>query len=420
MSHHHPACSHHRTRNHATGMLARAFPVADRRAGSRLMAALGRVLSLPASVIVLVLAAALAPQAVARPDLLVADYKTGFNVNDDRIVRFDSVSGAFLGEFVPAGGPLDGPTDLVFGPNGDLYVTSIYLNAAPAPNIIQYDGQTGAFIRVLVPVSSGGLCAPAAIAFGPDQQLYVSSGCGGVVRKYDTATGNPLGIFIGHSTFASGGGVNAPRGILFGPDQRVYVAEYNSSEVRCFDLNGAPAAGFTTSGFGSTGAANGVALHDGRFYLALYGTDDVAVFNFNTHQFLSFIGVPPFSGGAPPPFGLFDGGPHSLAFGPDGLLYCSVHLDHTVVAIDPAQNEIVRRLDPLNAAGLDRPTGLAFVPEDTCYPDCNNSSSLTIADFGCFQAKFAAGDPYADCNGQGGLTIADFGCFQSQFAQGCP
>ncbi len=55
-----------------------------------------------------------------------------------------------------------------------------------------------------------------------------------------------------------------------------------------------------------------------------------------------------------------------------------------------------------------------------CYPDCNKSGSLTIADFGCFQAAFAAGDPYADCNNSGSLTIADFGCFQASFAAGCP
>ncbi len=55
-----------------------------------------------------------------------------------------------------------------------------------------------------------------------------------------------------------------------------------------------------------------------------------------------------------------------------------------------------------------------------CYPDCNQSKTLTIADFGCFQSKFAAGDPYADCNQSNSLTIADFGCFQSKFAQGCP
>ncbi len=55
-----------------------------------------------------------------------------------------------------------------------------------------------------------------------------------------------------------------------------------------------------------------------------------------------------------------------------------------------------------------------------CYPDCNNDLSLTIADFGCFQAMFVSGSAYADCNGSGTLTIADFGCFQSAFVAGCP
>ncbi len=58
--------------------------------------------------------------------------------------------------------------------------------------------------------------------------------------------------------------------------------------------------------------------------------------------------------------------------------------------------------------------------DEPCYPDCNGSNSLTIADFACFQAAFASGDPYADCNGSTTLTIADFACFQAAFAAGCP
>ncbi len=56
-----------------------------------------------------------------------------------------------------------------------------------------------------------------------------------------------------------------------------------------------------------------------------------------------------------------------------------------------------------------------------CYPDCNNSGSLTIADFICFQGEFVAGNlAYADCNNSGSLTIADFICFQGAFVAGCP
>jgi hypothetical protein len=55
-----------------------------------------------------------------------------------------------------------------------------------------------------------------------------------------------------------------------------------------------------------------------------------------------------------------------------------------------------------------------------CYPDCNADGILNLADFGCFQTRFATGQPYADCNGDGVLNLADFGCFQTRFALGCP
>ncbi|MFM9996370.1 MAG: hypothetical protein ACKVU4_11290 [Phycisphaerales bacterium] len=55
-----------------------------------------------------------------------------------------------------------------------------------------------------------------------------------------------------------------------------------------------------------------------------------------------------------------------------------------------------------------------------CYPDCNNSGTLTVADFGCFQGKYVLSDLYADCNASGTLTVADFGCYQGKYVLGCP
>jgi hypothetical protein len=66
------------------------------------------------------------------------------------------------------------------------------------------------------------------------------------------------------------------------------------------------------------------------------------------------------------------------------------------------------------------------VPGAACYPNCDGSTTppaLTINDFICFQARFAAGDPYANCDGSTTnptLTINDFICFQQAFAAGCP
>ncbi len=63
---------------------------------------------------------------------------------------------------------------------------------------------------------------------------------------------------------------------------------------------------------------------------------------------------------------------------------------------------------------------IAFLGDTVCYPDCTADGALTVADFGCFQTKFVAADPYADCNADGALTVADFGCFQTTFVTGCP
>ena len=56
----------------------------------------------------------------------------------------------------------------------------------------------------------------------------------------------------------------------------------------------------------------------------------------------------------------------------------------------------------------------------SCFADCNGNGSLDIADFGCFQTKFAVGNPAVDCNLDGVLNLADFGCFTTRFAVGCP
>ena len=63
---------------------------------------------------------------------------------------------------------------------------------------------------------------------------------------------------------------------------------------------------------------------------------------------------------------------------------------------------------------------IAWNDQPLCYPDCNGDAALTVADFGCFQTRFVAGDPYADCTGDGAHTVADFGCFQTLFVAGCP
>src|SRR5262249_53191253 len=103
----------------------------------------------------------------------------------DSILRYDGTTGAFLGEFVAGGsGGLDYPAGLSFGPDGNLYVSSVALGEGNTA-VLRFQGPSGrkpgAFIDTFVPPGSGGLLAPFALLFGPDgngdgrQDLYVAN-----------------------------------------------------------------------------------------------------------------------------------------------------------------------------------------------------------------------------------------------------
>ncbi|MCC6659767.1 MAG: endonuclease/exonuclease/phosphatase family protein [Phycisphaerales bacterium] len=68
----------------------------------------------------------------------------------------------------------------------------------------------------------------------------------------------------------------------------------------------------------------------------------------------------------------------------------------------------------------DSPAWTVALSGFVCYPDCNADGVLNLADFGCFQTRFALAAPYADCNGDGVRNLSDFGCFTTSFAMGCP
>jgi len=63
---------------------------------------------------------------------------------DDRVLRFDAATWAYLGDFVSSGlGGLDNPRDLLFLPSGDLVVSSSATN-----EILRYEGTTAAIVAL--------------------------------------------------------------------------------------------------------------------------------------------------------------------------------------------------------------------------------------------------------------------------------
>lgn len=131
-------------------------------------------------------------------------------------------------------GGLRRPRTPLFGPDGngdglqDLYVVSADTN-----EILRYDGETGVFLDTFVAARSGGLLNPGDIAFGPDGNLYVSSlgfstntpvipGAGKVLR-FEGTTGAYLNTIMT--------GLSNPLGVTVDSDGTVYAASQDTDEI---------------------------------------------------------------------------------------------------------------------------------------------------------------------------------------------
>ncbi|MBI5431870.1 MAG: NHL repeat-containing protein [Planctomycetes bacterium] len=239
----------------------------------------------------------------------------------DSIERFDAATGAHLGAFVfddPASpadetGGLDEPSAIVFGPDDRAFVASFAKDS-----IFEYDGRTGAFVRVLVAPNLGQLNGPdAGMTIGPDGHLYVPSYWTNQVKRFSLADG----AYLGNFPLAAGSGLSRPRTVAFGPNGWVYVTSEGNDRVLVFD------------------ATSGV------FVKALVVDDPLT--------------APDETGGLDAPTG--------LAFGPDGRLYVASGNTDGVLRYDATSGAFVDVFVTPGAGGSDFPTFLAFRPDAAVY-----------------------------------------------------
>jgi YVTN family beta-propeller protein len=293
------------------------------------------------------------------PDLLVG------NVTDSSIKRFNGSTGAYVGDFVPAGsGGLSGPTFFVFGPDRNLYVSS-----CTTANVKEYNGLTGAFIADFTPVSAG--CAYG-LAFGPDGNLYLAhldSAGAGRIKRFNGTTGAPMPDFVANGT----AGLNYPQGLVFGPDGNLYIT------------NNLPTSGSTILRFdGTTGAyLNTFAtIASGNPTSLTFGADgNLYASMFNGHVIERFNGVTGSDMGAFVPTGVgnltWD---VDIAFGPDGTLYETERYEASVKRFDLTGNFIGNSVAP-NSGGLSEIFGLQwFDPSVTAQVTVTAGAALGARD----------------------------------------
>jgi WD40 repeat protein len=144
------------------------------------------------------------------------------NTRGNNVSLFDEQTGRYGGDFIAAGsGGLLDPDDLTFGPDGNLYVSS---GTSTSGAILKFDGKTGTFLGRFD--QGGRLLRPYGSAFGPDGKLYVSSFRSDEILRYDALTGAFIDIFAKGTGQANG--LNGPNDLLFGPDGSLYVTTQGS------------------------------------------------------------------------------------------------------------------------------------------------------------------------------------------------
>jgi hypothetical protein len=187
-----------------------------------------------------------------------------FQINSNwKVVEYDGKTGAFLRVF--ASQNITSPRSLLFGPDGNLYVANGNDAASGDPaSIERFDGKTGVFLNFFVAPSSGGLEHPSYMVFGPDGKkdgkldLYVGAAHEGAIYRYDGTTGAFKSVFV----TAASAGLDAPAGMVFGADGNLYVASGNwftSSNGPFYSGNDFPA-GAVLRFEGPTGKNPGVFL----------------------------------------------------------------------------------------------------------------------------------------------------------------
>lgn len=173
--------------------------------------------------------------ALVRPasaDLLIA------NVGSNSILRYSEANNTLSTFSNGDNGALVVPHGMTYGPDGNLYVSSLGTGS-----ILEYNGTSGTYMGTFVPHTGAGttLEYPNGIAFDPSNSryLYIASFYNNTIDRYDTTT-QTLSVYATlPSNSLTAGHLQGPTGLLFGFDGRLYVndsTQSNGSQIRQYNV----------------------------------------------------------------------------------------------------------------------------------------------------------------------------------------